>query len=319
MNNDEDFMNELQELTQSMSKEFTQDKSTASNKPNSYSDLNSAHAMSGSNLFNMDMNFEGTEKDYLKEIEKLIGSFGNINSGLDLNLDDSDPQTKEMMKLFSENLKDFELKMNDMQKNIPNESNSNNENNNESNKQENQNKNVKSNPFVETFREMKDDSIGNSMNDFLKMFEQGGLGGGDGDIKNLYDILGKLSDNKDGGEPVNEEQEKVKLESLFGNLLEFLLKGDMLSEPLNQIKESVIAYLEKNKGKLTLEEEDKYKSMITSIDTILEEINKKEPNKELVIDIFYKLHEMSDIDSEILPKGDNTFKQFSELFNSNLK
>lgn len=314
MNNDEDFMNELQELTKSMSKEFTQDKSTASVKPNSYSDLNSAYPMPGSNLLNMDMNFEGTEKDYLKEIEKLIGNFGNMNSGLDLNLDDSDPQTKEMMKLLGENLKDFELKMNDMQKNIPTESNSNNEINNE-------NKNSKStNPFVETFREMKDDNIGNNMNDFLKMFEQGGLGGADGDINNLYDILGKLSDNKEvGGDQVNGEQDKVKLESLFGDLLEFLLKGDMLSEPLNQIKESVIAYLDKNKDKLKQEEEEKYKSMITSIDTILEEINKKEPNKELVIDIFYKLHEMSDIDSEILPKGDNTFKQFSELFNSNLK
>jgi hypothetical protein len=180
-----------------------------------------------------------------------------------------------------------------------------------------------SNPFVDTFREMKENPQNGGLNDLLKLFEQSGMNNQDGnfenlgdmgDIKNLYEILGKLSDNKDEKDTPQSGDEKVKLESLFGDLLEFLLKSDMLSEPLNQIKNSVNNYLEKNKGKLKPEEEDKYKSMLSSIDTILEEIQKKEPNKELVIDIFYKLHEMSDIDSEILPQGDNTFKQFSDLF-----
>lgn len=179
--------------------------------------------------------------------------------------------------------------------------------------------NKPSNPFVDTFREMNDtNAIGGGMADFLKMFEQGG-GGSDqnlGDIKNLYDILGKLSDNKDGETSNNSGDKNKQLESLFGDLLEFLLKSDMLAEPLGQIKNSVDTYLEKNKDKLKPEEEDKYKSMLGYIDTIMTEINKKEPNKALVIDTFYKLHEMSDLDSDILSPGDSAFKQITELFGS---
>lgn len=270
-----------------------------------------------------------------------------------------------MIISLDDNIKDLEVKMNEMQKNIVNqpsnsvsdikteitkdnlissdsnkiplkqeseiniikdlnESNVNqqNKNFNSSNLNNNQ-KPQSSNPFVDTFREMKENPQNGGFNDLLKLFEQSGMNSQDanfenlgdmGDIKNLYEILGKLSDNKDDKETPQSGDEKIKLESLFGDLLEFLLKSDMLSEPLNQIKTSVNSYLEKNKEKLKPEEEEKYKSMLTSIDTILEEIQKKEPNKELVIEIFYKLHEMSDIDSEILPQGDNTFKQFSDLF-----
>ena len=175
-----------------------------------------------------------------------------------------------------------------------------------------------SNPFVDTFREMKDNPLEGGLMDILKLFEQGGSPDQNmGDIKNLYDILGKLSDNKDTeADKVNpsEGPEKSKqLESLFGDLLEFLLKSDMLGEPLTQIKSSVNSYLEKNKDKLKPEDEEKYKSMLSYIDTIMEEIHKKEPNKALVIEVFYKLHELSDIDGEIL-SGDNAFKQFSDLF-----
>jgi hypothetical protein len=177
--------------------------------------------------------------------------------------------------------------------------------------------NLPNNPFVETFREMNENQMNNNLSDLLKLFENSGdmkiPEGETGDIKNLYDILGKLSDNKDHH---GEEPDKAKLESLFGDLLEFLLKSDMLAEPLSQIKNSVTTYLEKNKDKLNAEQEEKYKSMLSSIDTILCEIQKKEPNKALVIEIFYKLHELSDIDSEILPQGDATFKQFSDLFGS---
>ena len=96
--NDEDFMNELQELTKNMSKEFSQvqSQSTASVKAPSTSN----------NMNDFGMNFGASEGDYMKEIEKMLGGFsglgglGNV-SGMDLNLDESDPQTKEMMKLLS--------------------------------------------------------------------------------------------------------------------------------------------------------------------------------------------------------------------------
>jgi hypothetical protein len=220
--------------------------------------------------------------------------------------------------------------MNEMQKEvIPTQTTNNNTTNQinlESSKITNEGQSTKqntskpSNPFVDTFREMKDsNSLGGGINDFLKMFEQGGNSDQNlGDIKNLYDILGKLSDNKDidstKTSSTNPDDKNKQLESLFGDLLEFLLKSDMLAEPLGQIKISVESYLEKNKDKLKKEEEDKYKSMLEYIDTIMTEIHKKEPNKALVIDTFYKLHELSDIDSDILSQGDSAFKQISELF-----
>lgn len=186
--------------------------------------------------------------------------------------------------------------------------------NNTSNNQINSDKKP-SNPFVETFREMNENQMNQGLADLMKLLENSGdvklPDGEGGDIKNLYDILGKLSDNKDNS---GEEPDKAKLEALFGDLLEFLLKSDMLAEPLSQIKSSVVTYLEKNQGKLDLEKEEKYKSMLVSIDTILSEIQKKEPNKALVIEIFYKLHELSDLDSDIFPQGENSLKQFTDLF-----
>lgn len=212
--------------------------------------------------------------------------------------------------------------MTQMQKNIAckEETNVLNNENIQSNPENNSNNQInsdkqQSNPFVETFREMNENQMNQGLADLMKLLGNSNEckipEGEGGDIKNLYDILGKLSDNK---ECSGDEPDKAKLESLFGDLLEFLLKSDMLAEPLNQIKNSVLNYLEKNQGKLEQEKEEKYKSMLVSIDTILTEIHKKEPNKALVIEIFYKLHELSDLDSDILPQGDNSFKQFTDLF-----
>ncbi len=209
-------------------------------------------------------------------------------------------------------MKDLELKMNDMQKNVVSESNK--DANTNINIAPNKTESPSSNPFVDTFREMNENQTNSGLDDIFKMFlaGEGKMPEGEsGNTKNLYDILGKLSDNK---ESPGDQPDKAKLESLFGDLLEFLLKSDMLAEPLTQIKNSVNSYLEKNKDKLKPEEEEKYTSMLVSIDTIMCEIQKKEPNKALVIEIFYKLHELSDIDSDILPQGDSTFKQFTDLF-----
>src|SRR5690348_10174590 len=93
--NDEDFMKELQELTKNMSKEFsTNEKSTQSVKDTPTPTFNN-------NTFNQfnnfDMNLEGSEGDYFKEIQKLLSGAGNMN----FDIDDSDPGVKDMMKLLS--------------------------------------------------------------------------------------------------------------------------------------------------------------------------------------------------------------------------
>jgi hypothetical protein len=166
-----------------------------------------------------------------------------------------------------------------------------------------------SNPFVDAFKEMN-----NTSNPMMNMFS--GLIGGTGEdekvenIGKLYEVLTKLSNTKEGGKEGGEKE----LSSLFEELLEFLLKSETLSEPLSQIKSSVLNYLDKNKDKLSQQDEEKYKSMINNIDTILLEISKPQPNKQMIIDIFYKLNEITDFDSELLKDADPSFKEFSQFF-----
>jgi hypothetical protein len=89
---DQDFLNELEQLTKTMSQEFSNPKSSMSVKETS----------KDSKLKDPDKDFhlafEGTEGDYFKAIEKMLGSDMNFK------LDESDPQAKEMMRLLSKNL-----------------------------------------------------------------------------------------------------------------------------------------------------------------------------------------------------------------------
>jgi hypothetical protein len=93
-------MNELQELTKNMTKEFAAEKE----KSSSGSNLLGGNSTTGSNKNlpgnDFGMKFEGNEADLMKELEKMLGGMGGL-SGMDMNFDDSDPQTKEMMKLLS--------------------------------------------------------------------------------------------------------------------------------------------------------------------------------------------------------------------------
>lgn len=143
----------------------------------------------------------------------------------------------------------------------------------------------------------------------------GSSNGTSDDTAGIEDLLKKLS-NKQEEKDVPEEEKNKQLYHMFEELLGFLLNSNLLAEPLTQIKNSVSSYLSKNEGKLEKQEEEKYKSMLTYIDTILNEVNKKEPNKALVIEIFYKLHEISDFDNDILLQCDPETKNFTELLNS---
>jgi hypothetical protein len=171
-----------------------------------------------------------------------------------------------------------------------------------------------SNPFKDVFKEMNNSNSTNSMLNLLGGLNNDSLGSEDEQIKNvgkLYEVLTKLS-NKDGDKSNPENQQE--LYHLFEDLLEFLLKSEILAEPLSQIRISVVGYLEKNKDKLEKDKEEKYKTTLGHIDTILSEISKPEVNKALLIDTFYKLNEMNDFDSEILKDTDQSFKEFSQLF-----
>ena len=371
---DAEFLKELQEMTKSMQDEFEKEskKENGAPKQNNINNNNTNNNFNPFGNFNMPMNFTGNENDMLKELQNLINA--------DLNIDDSDPNVKNMMDQLSKkflkldtqlkdlqgqlsNFKDFpninlenDLNLNSFN-NINNNSSVNNDlktkssNNNlntiikedksivsntltDNNKTINSNSvinNLKheskteesSNPFVDAFNEMK--KTPNNNNDIFGFLQnlgnlnssttQNGAGEFD-NISGLYDILGKLSDEETNNLP---EQDKSKyLASLFGNLLDYLLKSDMLEQPFTQIKTSVLKYIETNKEKMKKEELDKYELLLKYVETILTEIKKENPDKPLIIDIFYKLHEMSDFDSEIMGNLNFYLKDFSEMFGSNL-
>ena len=182
-----------------------------------------------------------------------------------------------------------------------------------------------SNPFVDAYSEMN--KMPFDQKNIMNLF--GGMGNlGDDDnlnmenfnegnitnIMQLYEILSKLSEQKENNKNLSDEEKEKELKILFENLLEFLLKSEMLAEPLSQIKNSVISYLDKNKDKLNSEEQEKYKSMLDYIDVINSEITKPNPNKPLIIDTFFKLHEISNLDNNILDQINPNFKEFSDLF-----
>jgi len=177
--------------------------------------------------------------------------------------------------------------------------------------------NNESNPFKDVFKEMNSSSNNPMMGLFNGLFDSSNLLEDEDKVQQitkLYEVLTKLSNNKDGNKDGGKE-----LYSLFEDLLEFLLKSETLAEPLSSIKLSVLNYLEKNKEKLDEKDEDKYITMIKHIDTILVEIAKPQPNKPLIIDIFYQLNEMTDFDSELLKDADPSFKEFSQFFGSSKK
>lgn len=178
-------------------------------------------------------------------------------------------------------------------------------------------KHEESNPFVDSYRELNSESLEDGFKNIMNMMGCNTNGTGD-ETAGIEDLLKKLSNKSSEEKDLPEEEKNKQLYLMFEELLGFLLGSNLLAEPLTQIKNSVSSYLQKNEGKLEKEVEEKYKSMLSYIDTILNEVNKKEPNKALVIEIFYKLHEISDFDNDILLQCGPEAKNFTDLFNSGL-
>lgn len=94
MNNDE-LMKELEELTRSMEHDFLKEnQNTTTNKQPESNNTNQFNNNPFAN-FSMPYVGEGNEDAYMKELQKLLN--------VDLDVDENDPECKEMMKLLSIN------------------------------------------------------------------------------------------------------------------------------------------------------------------------------------------------------------------------
>jgi hypothetical protein len=171
-----------------------------------------------------------------------------------------------------------------------------------------------SNPFTEAFKDMSNSfNVPGGNDPLMNMFKDGNFGEDmknldkDGFLKNLYGVLGELSNSSEKGPESTTEKDSSKMSQkelypLFESLFYILMKEDM-STPLNQIKTSVNEYLKTNFSKITEEEKEKYKCVNTYIDTVLVEVKRAEPDKKLIIETFQKLHELSDFGADIFPDG----------------
>lgn len=178
---------------------------------------------------------------------------------------------------------------------------------------------VGSNPFLETFEQLKSSPTNDPLMNLLNFSPDNSDNLNADNLQDIYKVLSELAEQADASSTANEtEAEKTaKLMSTFTNLLGLLLKSDLLKGPLTDIKERVTEYINKNKEKLKEEELGKYKEMLENIELILEEMKKENPNKNLIMDVFYKLHEMNDIDKDLFEQITPNFKEITDLFGNN--
>jgi hypothetical protein len=312
---DEEFMKELEQLTQTMQQEMA--KETITPKPSDNTSKTSGSTPFGN--FNMPFISEGNEDEYMKELQKLLMSGLNLDS-----FDTNDTQTAEMLKMLGNSLLTLEDNMKNLQDKVE-----------ELTQQQggttcdtttftdhntsNNTKQKESNPFKDVFKEMNDSNSSNSLFNNLLSGLGNDLNTSETDqsfnsLGKLHDVLTKLS-NKENDKGKSEPNQQ-ELYHLFEDLIECLLKTEILFEPLSTIKSSLVNYLEKNKDKMEKEKEEKYKTMLGYIDTILVEISKpsSKVDKKLIIDILFKLNDVSDLDPEFMKDADPAIKQFSEMF-----
>jgi len=217
-----------------MSKEFGEEnKSNINNKSTSNLTSQPVKEPNPFENFKMPFTMDGNEEDYLKEMEQ----FKNFNF--------SEEDLNNPMKMIEKMMEKEGINLNKYLENID-ESNFNNDpiisppvvNTDTKNK-------TPSNPFVDTFREMKNNQGTNPLLDLLNgLKNMGGEGGAEGpeDLTNLFSILEKLSEQK---EDAPQKDEEKNLTNLFDELLAVLLNTNFLSEPLEQIKAKIVEYLEK--------------------------------------------------------------------------
>lgn len=103
---DAEFLKELQEMTKSMQDECKNEAKKENGAPKTNVNTNNFNLNDNSfnpfGNFNMPLNFSGNESDMLKELQNLIN--------MDLNIDESDPNVKDLMGQLSKHLHYINLK-----------------------------------------------------------------------------------------------------------------------------------------------------------------------------------------------------------------
>ena len=84
---------------------------------------------------------------------------------------------------------------------------------------------------------------------------------------------------------------------MFENVLDYLIKFDLLKETILNMKKSINEAFEKNKETLNENEKNKYEESIKCANLILEEISKSNFDKQKIIDNLYNLQQIAEIEN----------------------
>lgn len=144
-----------------------------------------------------------------------------------------------------------------------------------------------SNPFIDAFNNsnINEKDLSNMFNE-LELNLNG--------MNNLMENIlkeEKLSNQKDNND--NKENQM----KMFEDVLDYLIQFDLLKETILNMKKAINEAFDKNKGNLNQNEINKYEESIKCADLILEEISKKNMNKQIIIDNLYNLQQIAEIEN----------------------
>ena len=152
--------------------------------------------------------------------------------------------------------------------------------------------NLNENLFIEDFNNLKQN---NFFGDFETQSLQS-LNSINATISRLNSFLyqAQKKDNKN----VNDVSDKEN--KILSEILDFLLESDLLKSTISNMKKEIKNSFENCKNKLKKGEIEKYEEALQNADAILDEIDKKKPNKDKIMDCMSKFQEISNsIDSMI--------------------
>ena len=147
-----------------------------------------------------------------------------------------------------------------------------------------------SNPFIETINNNNNNNINEK--DLSNLFNELEL-----NLNGMNNIMEDFLKKENLSNENNNTNGKDYEMKMFENVLDYLIKFDLLKETILNMKKSINEAFEKNKETLNENEKNKYEESIKCANLILEEISKSNFDKQKIIDNLYNLQQIAEIEN----------------------
>ena len=147
-----------------------------------------------------------------------------------------------------------------------------------------------SNPFIEAFNNNNNNNINEK--DLSNLFHELEL-----NLNGMNNIMEDFLKKENLSNENNNTNGKDYEMKMFENVLDYLIKFDLLKETILNMKKSINEAFEKNKETLNENEKNKYEESIKCANLILEEISKSNFDKQKIIDNLYNLQQIAEIEN----------------------